>query len=115
MSMFTSSPTPTFHPLCPITQFKWHDKKKKIVTMLSTHDSGETKIAPHTEKETDKLVRVIRHNRNMSKAGFKDHLLLMCLIHRQRMCQKYLKNVIRLLRHCLAVYHHIWWYLAPLC
>jgi len=76
---------------------------KKAVTMLSTHDSGETKTAPHTEKEKYKLVCVIHHNRNISKADLKDHLLPMCLIHRQRMCQKYLKIVIRLLRHCRAL------------
>jgi len=48
---------------------------KKIVAMISTHDSGETKTALHTEKEKYKLVCEIRHNRNMSKADLKDHLL----------------------------------------
>jgi hypothetical protein len=66
----------------PVSVTKWSNKK--IVIMISTYHSHETRIVTIRGKETVKTISVLDYNKSMIGVNLKDKLLHSCLIERKR-------------------------------
>jgi hypothetical protein len=79
----------------PVTVTKWCDKR--IVTMISTYHSNETRTVTVRGKEVAKPVSVLEYNKSMGGVDLKDQLLHSYLIERKRLNKWYMKLFRRLL------------------
>jgi hypothetical protein len=79
----------------PVSVTKWCDKK--IVTMISTYHSHETRTIIVRGKEVVKPISVLDYNKSMIGVHLKDQLLHSYLIERKRMNKWYMKLFRRLL------------------
>jgi hypothetical protein len=79
----------------PVSVTKWYDKK--IVTMISTYHSHETRTVTVREKEVVKPISVLDYNKSMIGVDLKDQLLHSYLIERKRMNKWCMKLFRRLL------------------
>jgi hypothetical protein len=79
----------------PVSVTKWYDKR--IVTMISTYHSHDTRTVRIRGKEVAKPVSVLDYNRSMIGVDLKDQLLHPYLIERKRMHKWYMKLFRRLL------------------
>jgi len=74
---------------------KWSDKK--VVTMILTYHSHDTRTVTIRGKETVKPISVLDYNQCMGGVDLKDQLLHSYLIERKRMNKWYMKLFCRLL------------------
>ncbi|PNF24933.1 hypothetical protein B7P43_G09365 [Cryptotermes secundus] len=74
---------------------KWFDKK--IVTMISTYHSHDTRTVTVRGKVVEKPISVLDYNKSMGGVDLKDQLLHSYLIERKRMNKWYMKLFRRLL------------------
>ena len=79
----------------PVSVTKWFNKK--IVTMISTYHSHDTRTVTVRGKEVAKPVSVLDYNKSMGGVDLKDQLLHSYLIERKRMNKWYMKLFRRLL------------------
>jgi hypothetical protein len=79
----------------PVSITKWYDKK--IVTMISTYHSHDTRTVTIRGKEVVKPVSVLDYNKSMIGVDLKAQLLHSYLIERERMNKWYMKLFRRLL------------------
>jgi hypothetical protein len=79
----------------PVSVTKSSDKK--IVTMISTYHSHDTRAVTIRGKETVKPISVLDYNKSMIGVDLKDQLLHSYLIERKRMNKWYMKLFRRLL------------------
>jgi hypothetical protein len=80
---------------------KWCDKK--IVTMISTYHSHETRTVTVRGKEVVKPISVLDYNKSMIGVDLKGQLLHSYLTERKRMNKWYMKRFRRLLNTSILI------------
>jgi hypothetical protein len=86
---------------------KWNDKK--IMTMISTYHSHDTRTVTIRGKETVKPISVLDYNKSMIGVDLKDQLLHSYLTERKQMNKQYMKLFHRLLNTVILNAMIIYW------